>query len=40
MTLMAAGQKSKGREQLEFALRMNLGGFEAKQAQLALHQAD
>jgi tetratricopeptide (TPR) repeat protein len=40
MTLMAAGQKSKGREQLEFALRMNLGGFDAKQAQLALHQAD
>jgi Flp pilus assembly protein TadD len=40
MTLMATGQKPEGREQLETALRLRLGGSEAHQAQQALGRAD
>ncbi|MGC1638084.1 MAG: tetratricopeptide repeat protein, partial [Candidatus Acidiferrales bacterium] len=40
MTLLAGGQKSQGKEQLETALRMRLGGSEAQQAQQALSQAN
>jgi tetratricopeptide (TPR) repeat protein len=40
MTLMAAGQKSRGREELQTALRMRLGSSEAQQAQLALDRAN
>jgi tetratricopeptide (TPR) repeat protein len=36
MTLLKAGQKAKGREQLEVALRMNLDALDAQQAHQAL----
>ena len=39
MTLMATGQKSKRRDQLETALRMRLAGSEAQKAQRALGRA-
>jgi tetratricopeptide (TPR) repeat protein len=40
MTLLATGQKEKGREQLEAALRMKLDNADAQQAQRALAQAN
>jgi tetratricopeptide (TPR) repeat protein len=40
MTLMAAGQSAKGKEQLEAALRMKLGSAETLQARQALAQAN
>ena len=38
MTLLAAGQKAKGKEQLETALRMNLDTPDAQQARQAIGQ--
>jgi TolA-binding protein len=40
MTLLANGQKNKGKDQLEMALRMNLDTPDAQQARLALGQAN
>ena len=40
MTLIASGQKARGRDELRTALRMRLGSSEAQQAQLALERAD
>ena len=40
MTLMAAGQKAKGKVQLETAMRMNLDTPDAQQARLALGRAN
>jgi len=40
MTLLAAGQKAKGREQLEAALRLNLSTANTQQARQALDQAN
>jgi Tfp pilus assembly protein PilF len=40
MSLLAAGQKARGKEQLETALRMNLDTLDAQQARLALGQAN
>jgi Tfp pilus assembly protein PilF len=40
MTLLAAGQKAKGKEQLETALRMNLDTPDSQQARLALGGAN
>jgi tetratricopeptide (TPR) repeat protein len=40
MTLLAAGQKAKGKEQLEAALRLNLNTDNTQQARQALDQAN
>ena len=40
MTLLAAGQRAKGKEQLEAALRMNLGAPDAQEARQALELAN
>ena len=40
MTLLATGQKTKGKQELEAALRMKLDSLEAQQAQLALAQTN
>jgi len=40
MTLLAAGQKAKGKEQLEAALRLNLSTANMQQARQALDQAN
>jgi hypothetical protein len=40
MTLMARGQTSVGKQQLETALRMRLGNSEVQQAQQALARAN
>jgi tetratricopeptide (TPR) repeat protein len=40
MTLLAAGQKAKGKEQLETALRLNLDTSDSQQARLALGGAN
>jgi tetratricopeptide (TPR) repeat protein len=40
MTLLAAGQKAKGKEQLEAALRLNLSSANTEQARQALDQAN
>ena len=40
MTLLAAGQKAKGKEQLEAALRLNLNTANTQQARQALDQAN
>jgi tetratricopeptide (TPR) repeat protein len=40
MTLLATGQKNKAKEQLESALRLNLGGTDAQEARHALTQAN
>jgi tetratricopeptide (TPR) repeat protein len=40
MTLLASGQKAKGKEQLEAALRLNLNTANAQQAREALAQTN
>jgi tetratricopeptide (TPR) repeat protein len=40
MTLVAAGQTSKGKEQLETAIRMKLDGIDARDAQQIIAQAN
>jgi hypothetical protein len=40
MTLLATGQKTKAKEQLEAALRMKLDSVEVQQAQRALAEAN
>jgi tetratricopeptide (TPR) repeat protein len=40
MTLLAAGQKAKGKQQLETALQMNLDTPDSEQARLALGKAN
>jgi predicted Zn-dependent protease len=40
MTLLASGQKTKGKEQLQAALRLNLNTANTQQARQALAQAN
>jgi cellulose synthase operon protein C len=40
MTLLADGQKSKGKDQLQTALHMKLEGFEAQEARRAISEAN
>jgi tetratricopeptide (TPR) repeat protein len=40
MTLMASGQKAKGKEQLQTALRLNLNPADAQQARGVLSQVN